>query len=99
MSKEAILSILKELKPHYAKEGIEILGLFGSVAREDEDVFSDIDIVYHLNYPKFHEQYHDGFSKLLRLESVAKELEKRFHKPVDFIPDTNKEIVQKVEYV
>ena len=44
MTKEEILQILKELKPKYEAEGFEILGLFGSYARDEATESSDVDI-------------------------------------------------------
>ena len=70
MKKEEILHKLKEIKPLYEKEGLEILGLFGSYAKDTQNEFSDIDIAYRLDYNKFSQKYVDGFSKLLRIEEM-----------------------------
>ena len=70
MKKEEILNKLKEIKPLYEKEGLEILGVFGSYAKDTQDEFSDIDIAYRLDYNKFSQKYVDGFSKLLRIEEM-----------------------------
>ena len=70
MKKEEILNKLKEIKPLYEKEGLEILGLFGSYAKDTQNEFSDIDIAYRLDYNKFSQKYVDGFSKLLRIEEM-----------------------------
>ncbi len=48
MKKEEILNKLKEIKPLYEKEGLEILGVFGSYAKDTQNEFSDIDIAYRL---------------------------------------------------
>ena len=57
MKKEEILNKLKEIKPIYEKEGLEILGIFGSYAKDTQTEYSDIDIAYKLNYKKFSEKY------------------------------------------
>ena len=44
MNKEEILNKLKEIKPLYEKEGLEILGVFGSYAKDTQTQNSDIDI-------------------------------------------------------
>ena len=44
MDKNEILSKLKEIKPIYEKEGLIILGLFGSYAKESAKQDSDIDV-------------------------------------------------------
>lgn len=46
LQKSEILSKLKELKPTYEEEGLILLGLFGSYAKDSQNNFSDIDIVY-----------------------------------------------------
>ena len=92
MQKRKIISTLKELKPTYQKEGLILIGLFGSYARGTQTEFSDIDIAYKLDYEKFSTQYKDGFSKLLRIEDIKRELQALFKTPVDLVPDTNKSI-------
>lgn len=94
MTKNEILSKLKELKPSYEKEGLILLGLFGSYAKDSQDKFSDIDIAYRLDYNKFSTHYKDGFSKLLRIDDVKKELQTIFQAPIDLVPDTNKSILK-----
>ena len=67
MNKNEILNKLKELKPIYQNEGLEILGVFGSYAKETNTKYSDIDIAYKLDYDKFSKKYIGGFSKILRM--------------------------------
>ncbi|NCO00621.1 MAG: nucleotidyltransferase domain-containing protein [Epsilonproteobacteria bacterium] len=92
--KSEILSTLKELKPTYEKEGLILLGLFGSYAKDTQTKFSDIDIAYKLDYDKFSLKYKDGFAKLLRIEDIKKELQTLFKTPIDLVPDTNKSILK-----
>jgi len=94
--KKSILSKLKELKPTYAKEGLILLGLFGSYARDTQTKFSDIDVAYKLDYDKFSLNYKGGFAKLLRIDEVKKELQAIFHTPIDLVPDTNKSILKEL---
>ncbi|MCB9097833.1 MAG: nucleotidyltransferase domain-containing protein [Arcobacter sp.] len=99
MKKEEILNKLKELKPIYQKEGLEIVGVFGSYAKNTDTEYSDIDIAYKLDYEMFSKKYIDGFSKLLRIDSIKDELQFIFKQPIDFIPDTNKKIMKDIIYV
>ena len=92
MQRSYILSKLKEIKPTYEKEGLILLGLFGSYAKETQNKFSDIDIAYRLDYEKFSKNYKDGFSKLLRIKDIKKELQETFKIPIDLVPDSNKSI-------
>lgn len=93
MKKEDILNKLKELKPIYQSEGIEIIGLFGSYADNNQNEYSDIDIAYNLNYNKFSEKYVDGFSKILRIDDIRNELQSVFKTKVDFVSTNNKKIL------
>jgi uncharacterized protein len=98
-TKEDILNQLKKLKPIYEKEGLVLLGLFGSYAKNTQTKYSDIDIAYRLDYDKFSKKYIGGFAKLLRIDDIKKELQNTFKKPIDFIPDTNKTIMKDLIYV
>ena len=94
MQKREIVSTLKELKPTYQEEGLILIGIFGSYAKGTQTKFSDIDIAYKLDYEKFSTKYKDGFSKLLRIEDIKKELQTLFKTPIDLVPDTNKSILK-----
>ena len=98
-NKNEILNQLKRLKPIYEKEGLTLLGLFGSYAKDTQTKFSDIDIAYKLDYNKFSQKYIGGFSKLLRIDDIKKELQNIFKKQVDFVPDSNKTIMKDLIYV
>jgi len=94
MNKYEILSKLKELKPTYEKEGLVLLGLFGSYAKDKQTKFSDIDVAYKLDYDKFSLNYKGGFAKLLRIDDIKKELQSIFKTPIDLVPDSNKSILK-----
>ena len=81
-----LINRLASLAKRYEKEGVSIVGIFGSVAEETDDAYSDVDIAYRLDYERFFSQYKDGFSQLLRLEDIRNELSDSLQKPVDFIP-------------
>ncbi|MGB6328903.1 MAG: hypothetical protein WBF48_08235 [Halarcobacter sp.] len=92
MKKEEILNKLKELNPVYQKEGLEILGVFGSYANNTQTKY--INIAYKLDYEKISKKYVGGFSKLLRIDSIKDELKSIFKKEIDFVPDSNKKIMK-----
>ncbi|PIF04694.1 MAG: nucleotidyltransferase [Arcobacter sp.] len=81
-TREYVLQKLKELKPKYKTEGLEILGLFGSYAKNTATEKSDIDILYTLDSEKFYSK-HDGFKSFSRLADIKRELEMFFGKDVD----------------
>jgi predicted nucleotidyltransferase len=74
ITKNTIISTLKKIKPIYEKEGLILIGLFGSYAKDEQNNFSDIDIAYKINYNKFSTKYKDGFSKILIIEEIKQEL-------------------------
>ncbi len=94
MQKEEIVKILKKLNLKYKDEGFIIVGIFGSYARDSQTKFSDIDIAYKLDYNIFSKKYRDGFSKLLRIEDIKRELQAIFKRPVDLVPNENKSIMK-----
>jgi predicted nucleotidyltransferase len=95
-NKSTIIQTLKKLKPVYEKEGLVLIGLFGSYATEKQDEFSDIDIAYKIDYDRFSKQYKDGFSKILRIEEIKSELQNIFDTRVDLVPDNNKSILKEL---
>ena len=99
MNKNEILNKLKELKPIYQNEGLEILGVFGSYAKETNTKYSDTDIAYKLDYDKFSKKYIGGFSKILRIDEIKDELKTIFKTEVDFVSDSNKKIMKDLIYV
>lgn len=82
MTKDTILKKLKELKPSYEKEGLILVGLFGSYSKETASKDSDIDILYDIDANKFCDLY-PGFKAFLRLENIKKELSDIFHSDID----------------
>ena len=94
------LSILKE---RYNVEGFIITGVFGSCARNEELLESDVDILYELNNT-FYEKY-KGFKAILRLEEIKSEIKSYIGREVDiadknFLSETSKKyILPEVDYV
>ena len=84
--KNKILQILKQEKQKYQHIGINIVGLFGSYAKNKADKFSDIDVAYTIDYDKFSYFYKDGFSKLEQINKIKNSLSSKFKKKVDFVP-------------
>jgi predicted nucleotidyltransferase len=82
MTTKYIVEKLKELKPYYEKEGLILVGLFGSYAHHNADESSDIDILYDINADIFC-SYYPGFQSFSRLEKVKEELKAIFNKDID----------------
>lgn len=71
LTKKEIDIIIDTLKPYNPKR----IGLFGSVARNEETSTSDIDILYSFNSP----------ISLFGLVDIQDELQKKLHKKIDLV--------------
>jgi uncharacterized protein len=76
-----LIAMLAEAKAAYEPEGFILLGVFGSRARGDFKIDSDLDILYRLD-ETFLDRY-DGWGILGRLEEIKEELTGRFGLRVD----------------
>ena len=94
-----ITSQIREIKNKYQNEGFEIVGIFGSYARGNADNFSDVDIAYSVDYSRFDQKFKGGFAKILRIEEIKDELQKRLHLKVDLVSlnSNNDRFKQKVQ--
>lgn len=79
--KEPILLYLKELKPSLEKEGISEIGLFGSFAKDEATIYSDIDVFIRTT-DEFDKKY-QGFAYFSFLADLQKKISKKFNKEVD----------------
>ncbi len=79
--KEPILLYLKELKPKLEKEGITEIGLFGSFAKDEATIYSDIDIF--IKTTNEFRKKHLGFAGFGFLEDLRQDIAKHFNKEVD----------------
>ena len=92
MNKKNILDKLSIVKNKYIKDGVDIIGIFGSYSRNTPNVNSDIDIAYSLNKEIFFKKY-SGFASASRITDIKDELSKLFNKNVDFISLENSNIL------
>lgn len=85
LTKEQIISKLREIKPHYIEEGFIIKGLFGSYSRDEATEDSDIDILIE-STSDFATKY--GFKSISRISEIREELSSSFGKSVDLADST-----------
>lgn len=97
LEKNEILSKLKQLKPTYEKEGLILIGLFGSYAKSNNTKYSDIDILYDTK---------QGITNLYdKKQFIKKSLEKIFNTKIDLAskkylkPYVKEEIMKDLIYV
>jgi len=93
-----IFEILAQSKQQFLADGVEIIGIFGSVARGEATSTSDVDIAYKLSKEKFFEKYR-GFEAVSKLADIKNELSYKLHKKVDFISidNSNPELVSTIK--
>ncbi|HIP12424.1 MAG TPA: nucleotidyltransferase [Arcobacter sp.] len=82
ISKEDIILKIKEIKPIYEQEGLVLLGLFGSYAKNEANENSDIDLLYKINTELFMKT-HKGFTGFSRILDIKSELKDIFKKNID----------------
>ena len=94
--KEPILLYLKELKPKLAKEGITEIGLFGSFAKEEATIYSDIDV-----FVKTTDEFcnkHIGLKAFIFLDDLRQDIAKHFNKEVDLCDMTGIKEEKRAEF-
>ncbi len=80
-TKANLLQYLKEIKPQLQQRGIAKLGLFGSYARGDESVYSDIDIAIGKSSDFLHQKNaYDYFEEIAELRKMIRQ---QFHRTID----------------
>lgn len=75
LSQKEIQIIIEILKPYHPKR----IGLFGSVARNEETPTSDIDILYSFNTP----------ISLFIKYNIIEELQLKLHKEIDLVSENS----------
>ena len=84
LNREKILEELHHYNEVHKDNGFMFVSLFGSYARNENDLFSDIDVTYKINHDIFYKD--NGFAKLAKIDEIRKFLELKFHKKIDLIP-------------
>ncbi len=86
MIRQAILSRLRDHETELRKLGVESLSLFGSVARDEENEASDIDVAVKLDPVRMPR----GFAYFGFLADLEERLKKALGRHVDVIPEPAK---------
>jgi len=75
LQKDEVLAILSDHKPRFSEQyGVTDLGVFGSVARDEAQPDSDVDVVVRMREPKLFFMVH-----------IKDTLEEVFERPVDIV--------------
>ena len=85
MTQQELIEKLQQLKPVLKKEGITLLGIFGSYARNEQTLQSDVDILYDIDDPKAFAKRFGGFGAFTRLEELKHFISKNLNMKVDFV--------------
>ncbi len=84
MTRDKVLKYLHDFNEKHQKSGFRLVSLFGSYARGEDDLFSDIDITYTIDHDIFYKD--DGFAKLRKTTDFKRELEVQLNRKVDLVP-------------
>ena len=102
---QMIIDKLKELKSELQREGIVIIGIFGSYARGDYTQESDIDILYEIENPQKFIEENNGWGAFTKLAQIKEYISNKLDKRVDFVSKDSlnrvgkKYILQDLTYV
>ena len=80
-SKEEILLYLQKLKPMLVQKGIVELGLFGSYARNESSVYSDIDVAIRREDDYLATRHSHEYFELIN--EIKIDILKKFHRQSD----------------
>lgn len=80
-----LLDKLKILKPKLYDEGFELLGVFGSFARDEETSSSDIDLLYKIEDTKAYLEKYQGWDSILHIVETKDFIKKELDRDVDFV--------------
>jgi len=85
MTRQELLHKLSQLKPKLREKGFEILGIFGSYAREEQIPDSDVGILYILSEPKRFRKIYGGFGAFTKIRQTKEYLQDQLGAKVDFV--------------
>lgn len=80
-----LLDQIKKLKPKLHDEGFELLGVFGSVARDEERSDSDIDLLYKIEDTNKYLDKYKGWDSILHIVETKDFIQKELKRDVDFV--------------
>ena len=83
--KNDLLDKLKELKPKLQDEGFELLGVFGSFAREEASKDSDIDLLYEIKNTDNYLAKYQGWDSIVHIVETKDFLKKELKRDIDFV--------------
>ena len=91
-----ILQYLKEIKPELENHGIEQLALFGSFAKEEQTVYSDIDIAIKKK-PDFLKQY-NAYDYFNMVSNIKQKIRSALHRNIDiFDLESDSEFLESIQ--
>jgi predicted nucleotidyltransferase len=82
---KSLLNKLRDLKPELQSKGFELIGVFGSYARDEETSNSDIDLLYQINDIDSYLEKYKGWDSILHIVETKDFLKKELHKDIDFV--------------
>jgi len=95
-NRENILSYLKEIKDELFHDGIVTIALFGSFARDEQSVYSDIDIA--IKKERDYLKKRSAYSYFDEVEKIKMMMQQKFHRNSDvFDLDSDSSMKQNIK--
>lgn len=85
MTQHELLEKLSFLKPKYKQEGFEIIGLFGSYAKNSYSASSDVDILYKIDDLNGYFEKYPGWEAINHIVEVKEQLKHDLATDIDFV--------------
>jgi uncharacterized protein len=100
MNRNEIIFKLKELKSKLKDDGFNLIGIFGSFAKDKAKESSDIDILYEIVNVKEYLKKYSGWNSINHIVDTKEFLQKELKRDVDFVDrdslnDINKKYILK----
>lgn len=101
-TKDNIIEYLKDIKPELSKKGVDKLALFGSFAKDEQNIYSDIDIAISKESDFLSKFSAYAYFDLISL--IKEKVSMKFHKKTDIFDldskgDFKKNIEKELIYV
>lgn len=99
IDKEQILSFLKEEKANLLSYGVTKLGLFGSYARDENSIFSDIDIVIESDVNIIQKKFSNPLCFFEILDDLKAKIVSKFGTTADICDVTSLKESEKIKFL
>ena len=96
ITQDIILQYLKKIKPELQNDGIDQIALFGSFAKDEQTVYSDIDIA--IKKKSDFLQQNTAYDYFNMISNIKQKIQKVLHRNVDvFDLESDSELLESIK--